>query len=200
MGPRVIVIFGLGLVAALVLLLVVRRMICLVGPSELLVISGPRRRVGDQVLGYRLLRAGRALRWPWIERIDRLDLTVLPVAVSHQGLLSKGMVPLSIELEVFVRVAGQAPTADAAAQCLLGKTDVEIGELAAALIGGSLAHVVASCAPEQIQSDPSHFENLVTAEAEHELRSVGLEIDQLALRSVTDDLGYLAAAAQLRKG
>ena len=200
MVPRVIVMVGIGLLAALAGLFMVSRMICVVGPSELLVISGPRRRAGKQAVGYRLLRGGRALRLPWIERIDRLDLSVLPVAVSLQGMLSKDFVPLSIELEAFVRVAGQAPTADAAAQCLLGKPRAEIGELAAALIGGSLALVVASCTPEQLQSDPSHFESLVTAEAELDLRAIGLEIDRLALRSVADDIGYLDTAARLRAG
>ena len=200
MAPLLIVMVAVGLLAALAVLFMVSRMICVAGPSELLVISGPRRRLGSQAVGYRLLRGGRALRLPWIERIDRLDLTVLPVAVSRQGLLSMDFVPLSIELEAFVRVAGEALTADAAAQCLLGKPRAEIGELAAALIGGSLAHVVARCTPEQLQSGPSHFENLVTAEAELELRVIGLEIDRLALRSVTDDIGYLDTAARLRAG
>ncbi len=200
MGPPVIVILALGLLCAVAVLFIVSRMICVVGPSELLVISGSRRRIGDHAVGYRLLRGGRALRWPWIERIDRLDLSVLPVTVQHQALLTVDFVPLSIEVEAAVRVVGQPPTADAAAQCLLGKPRAEIVELAAALIGGSLAHVVASCTPEQIQSDPSHVESLVIAEADFELRAIGLEVERLVLGSVTDELGYLVTAAELRAG
>ncbi len=184
MIPRLVVLVALGVGMALALLVLLGRMIRIVGPSELFVISGPRRKSGDQSLGYRLLRGGRALQLPWMQRLDRLDLTVLTVTFARRGLLSRDLVPLRVEVEAFVRVAGQQPTADAAAQCLLGRSRGQIEELARALLEGSLAHVVAACSLELLRNDPTHFEHLLIAEAEPDLQRVGLEIDGLALSSV----------------
>ncbi|MBW2454281.1 MAG: flotillin family protein [Deltaproteobacteria bacterium] len=189
MIPRLFVLVAAGVTLALTLLVLVGRMIRVVGPSELFVISGRRRQIGDQSLGYRLLRGGRALQLPWVERLDRLDLTVLTVTFARRGLLSKDLVPLRVEVEAFVRVAGHAPTADAAAECLLGRSRGQIEELARALLEGSLAHVVAACSPELMRNDPAHFEHLLVAEAEQDLHRVGLEIDRLSLGSVDDDPG-----------
>jgi len=160
------------------------RRIRLASPSELLVISGSRRTVGDRTLGYRLLRGGRAIPLPWLERTDRLDLTVLPVTVVRRDLLAKDLTSLRVEVAVMLRVAGTAPAADAAAACLLGRSRGEVEELARAMLEGTLAHVVAACAPELLHNDPAHFENVMIEEAEPPLQQVGLVIDRLALRLV----------------
>jgi hypothetical protein len=71
---------ALGLVTALVAM--VRSLIVICLPNEMVVITGRRRTLEDgRAVGYRVLHGGRTLRIPVIEKVSRIDLRTIPIEV-----------------------------------------------------------------------------------------------------------------------
>ena len=68
MTPDVLIIvaFILGLVG-ITSILVVKNLLYICQPNEVLIFTGSKRKVGDEVLGYRIVKGGRAVRMPLIE-------------------------------------------------------------------------------------------------------------------------------------
>ena len=91
-----VVLFGLALVAFLVMLFVIRNLLYVCQPNEVLVFSGTTRQSSVGIVGYRIIKGGRAIRKPIIEAVDRIDLTNMIIEVSVTNAYSKGGIPLSV--------------------------------------------------------------------------------------------------------
>lgn len=75
-------------------------------PNEILIFSGRRRNVKTgEVVGCRVIRDGRGLRTPIIERVVRLSPATIPFEMEIQGALSSGMIPLNINSIAHVKIA-----------------------------------------------------------------------------------------------
>ena len=61
----------------------VRSLIVICPPNRVAVISGRNRAVSDgRDVGYRVLKGGRTIRIPILERVDFMDLNTIPIDVS----------------------------------------------------------------------------------------------------------------------
>ena len=71
-----------GLGAAVYIL---KNLIFVCGPNEVLIFSGSRTQTADGSRGYRVIRGGRGMRWPLLESVDSLNLTnmIIEVAVTN---------------------------------------------------------------------------------------------------------------------
>lgn len=93
MGP--IALVGLVVAAALASAWFVSGLLLIVGPNEVLVLSGRKTRLPDgRWRGYRPVRAGRVLRIPLLETADWLSLRVMSVEtrVEQAGTRDKATV------------------------------------------------------------------------------------------------------------
>lgn len=197
-SPALFLVVALAL-AVLAALWLLRRLLCVAGPAELLVLTGRiERRASGELVGYRLVRGGRALRLPWIERVDSLDLHPIEIEIEERNLLSHDFVPLGVTLRALVRVSPEPPFADAAAECLLGKIREEIAILAERVLAGELRHVVAALRPEELVADTAQVMQVLAGRAGEALARLGLVADTITLKSITDDAGYLEAVARAR--
>ncbi|HRP07813.1 MAG TPA: SPFH domain-containing protein, partial [Gemmatimonadales bacterium] len=98
----------LGVIFAIVITVKALIVICL--PNEMVVITGRRRTAPDgREVGYRVLRGGRTLRIPLIERVSRLDLRTIPIEVSVRNAYSLGGIPLLVQGIANVKVSGRDP-------------------------------------------------------------------------------------------
>ncbi len=95
----VVLVVAVGLI-----LLTMNRLICICQPSECLIFSGHKRRVGDRVLGYKIVIGGKKLRIPLFERVDKIDLTNMIIEGNATNAYSKGGSPLTLQ-----GVAGPGP-------------------------------------------------------------------------------------------
>lgn len=186
----IVAILGIGAVA---FLLAVRGLIEISGPNEVLVFSGRTHRSSDGRRGYRLIRGGRGLRVPLIEKIDRLDLTNMNIEVRVLGAYSKGGIPLNVQAVANVKVAGDEPIINNAIERLLPKNRQEIMRIAKETLEGNLRGVLATLTPEEVNEDKQKFAESLTVEAGEDLSQLGLVLDSLKIQNVTDDQGYLAA-------
>ncbi len=188
------VIIGLVVVAvifALVLSFVLSRFLYICQPNEVLVFSGGQRASVGRKVGYRIIKGGRALRIPLLETVDSMDLTNMPIEVAVQGAYSKGGIPVNVHGIANVKIAGEQPVLDNAIERFLGVDRSRIMGIAKDTLEGNLRGVLATLTPEELNEDKIKFAQSLLAEAEDDLRRLGLELDTLKIQDVSDDVNYL---------
>src|SRR5580704_17898192 len=178
--------------------LVVRSLLYVSEPNEALVFSGRTRALGDREIGYRLVRGGRSLRVPLLEKVERIDLTTFTIDVTVQNAYSRGGIPLNVVGVANVKVAGEEPLVNNAVERFLGKPKPEIMRIAKETLEGNLRGVLAQLTPEQVNEDKTRFAQTLIEEADHDMRRMGLVLDTLKIQNVSDDTGYLKSIGRIR--
>jgi len=96
-----------------------------VGPNEVLIISGRRRRKSDR--GYRIVRGGGTYVRPFRERIQRLSLELLQFDVRTQETYTAHGVPVHIDGVCMVKIDSSEDGIERAATQFLSKGRDDIG-------------------------------------------------------------------------
>jgi flotillin len=186
------ILIGVGLLAAVILVVVMIRLMYICQPNEVLIFSGARRRMADgRVLGYQIIKGGRRVRRPLIEVVDRMDLTNMPIELAVAGAYSKGGIPLNVHGIANVKIAGEQPMLDNAIERFLGVERHRIMAVAKETLEGNLRGVLATLTPEEVNADKIKFAQSLLNEAEDDLRHIGLELDTLKIQDVSDEVNYL---------
>ncbi|WP_366524970.1 SPFH domain-containing protein [Acaryochloris sp. IP29b_bin.137] len=182
-------VMGLGTGA---LALVIRNLLYICQPSEVLIFAGGSQRSADgKRVGYRLVKGGRSVRVPLLERALRMDLTNMIIDLRVSNAYSKGGIPLKVEGVANIKIAGEEPTIHNAIERLLGKSRKEIEQIAKETLEGNLRGVLASLTPEQVNEDKIAFAKSLLEEAEDDLEQLGLVLDTLQIQNISDDVRYL---------
>ncbi len=194
----VLVLVFAAVVVFFALSLIVRRLLYVAAPNEALIFSGRTRTLGDRDYGYRVLRGGRSLRVPLLEQVTRIDLTMFTIDVMVQNAYSKGGIPLNVVGVANVKIAGDEPLLNNAAERFLGKSSQEIMRIAKETLEGNLRGVLAQLTPEQVNEDKTRFAQTLIEEAEHDMSRMGLLLETLKIQNVSDDAGYLNSIGRIR--
>ncbi len=195
------VIVILGLTAAVVIGFIVytlKNLLLVSNPSEALILSGGSHPVEGRTVGYRSIRGGRAVRVPLLERVDRMDLSNIPVEIAVKGAYSKGGIPLNVQGIAQIKLPGEEPRLSNAVERFLGRTREEIASIARETLEGNVRGVLAQLTPEQVNEDKAAFTNKLLDEAEHDMLRMGLMLDTLKIQNVTDDKNYLNSIGRIR--
>ena len=190
MGAMMVVVGVLGL-AVITAVLVVKKLVHICQPNEVLIFAGPKREMGSRTVGYRLVQGGRGIRIPLLERVHRLDLTNMSIDLRVEGAYSKGGIPLNVGGVANVKVASDQPTIGNAIERFLGKSRAEIMQVARETLEGNLRGVLATLTPEEVNQDRVKFAASLLHEADQDLKRLGLSLDTLKIQHVSDDKGYL---------
>jgi flotillin len=201
LSPLAIIEAGaVGALAAILLIafftsiVVIKRVLYVCQPSEVLIFSGRQRDAGKgRTAGYRIIRGGRAIRVPLIETVDRMDLTNMIIDVRVLNAYSKGGIPLSVQGVANIKVPGEEPLLNNCLERFLGNSREEIMKIARETLEGNLRGVLAQLSPEQVNKDKDQFALKLADEAEQDLSRLGLVMDTLKIQNVSDDVGYLDA-------
>ncbi len=196
-GVALVLAFA-ALVVLLLLGLVLRTLLYVSEPNEALIFSGNRRSIDGREVGYRMIRGGRALRIPLLEKVDRVDLTMFTIDVVVQNAYSRGGIPLNVVGVANVKVAGEEPLMNNAIERFLGRQRPEIVRIAKETLEGNLRGVLAQLTPEQVNEDKTRFAQTLIEEAEHDMHRMGLVLDTLKVQNVSDDVGYLNSIGRIR--
>jgi flotillin len=182
-------IFGAGAGAGFV---VIRNFYYICQPSEVLIFAGNRTPVADgREVGYRLVKGGSSIQVPLLERAFRMDLTNMIIELRVSNAFSKGGIPLTVEGVANIKIAGEEPTIHNAIERLLGKSRKDIEQLAKETLEGNLRGVLASLTPEQVNEDKIAFAKILLEEAEDDLEKLGLVLDNLQIKNISDEVRYL---------
>lgn len=167
-------------------------------PNEVLIFSGKRRREGDRVFGYRLIKGGTGFRVPLFERVDRMDLTNMVIDVSAVNAYCKGGIPLTVQGVANVKVAGHEPVLNNAIERFLGRSRAEIMQIAKATLEGSLRGILSTMTPEQVNEDKILFAERLVHEVEADMTALGLVVDTMKIQNVHDEVKYLDSIGRKR--
>ena len=193
-----LIIIGVVIFFSIVFIATIKGLIYICAPNEVLIFSGSRRMEGGRSYGYRLVKGGRGLRVPLLERVDRMDLTNMAIDIQAVNAYSKGGIPLTVQGVANVKVAGHEPLINNAIERFLGKTRQEIMQIAKATLEGSLRGILATMTPEQVNEDKLLFAERLVHEVEQDMTALGLVVDTMKIQNVQDEVKYLDSLGRKR--
>jgi len=189
-----------GILGGLFLLIMFVKSFLKIGrPNELLIFSGRKHRAADgSEVGWRYIAGGRSIRWPIIERVDRMDLTTMPIDIRIRAAYAKGNIPINVDAVANAKITLEEPCVHHAIERFLGKTQDEIQKVAKETLEGTLRGVIAQLTPEEINHDRQKLSEVMRQEVADDLGRLGLQVDTFKIQHVTDDAKYLDSISRVR--
>ncbi len=200
--------FGLTLLPALlalvalvvfVVFLTAARNYIKVPPNKVAVFYGRKRKTADgKEIGFRLITGGAGWRWPVLESVTYLDLTIFPIDLDVRDVPNVDGVLVSVQAVANVKIRSDGQSLIAAAERFLGRSPAEIKEIAYKNLEGHLRSIVGRLTVEEIVRDRAKFNQEVLSEATSDLARIGLSVDVLTIQKVFDAEGYIEALGKRR--
>jgi len=196
-----VVLIAIG-AAFLIMLLIFafRHYIRIAVPNTALVFSGPQYKQPDGTKrGYMVLQQGlRKFQWPILEKVDLMDMRLIPIDVRVENAYSRGNIPLQVRAIANVKINSDTRYIGDAIERFLGRSTQEVATVAQQTLEGTLREVVATLTPEQVNTDRLTFAERLAENAEEDLQKLGLHLDTLKIQHVHDDVGYLDSLGRPR--
>ncbi len=194
--PVIILVIVIGLLIALMLL---SRNYIKVSPNQAAVISGRKRKLADgTAVGYRLVRGGATLVFPFLEKVEFLDLNVITVPLATTRAYTVQGVPVSVKAVANVKLKGDDSSMRAAAERFLGMPQQQFHQLVFQTLEGHLRAILGTLTVEEINNDRQSFAQKLTTEAAGDLEKMGIGLDALTIQEISDEEGYLDALGKRR--
>ncbi len=198
------ILFGGGAFALAIALLtvavVVSRFLHIGRPNEVLIFSGRQRQLADgQSIGYReVVGGGWRMRIPVLEKVERMELSTMPIDIRVTDAYSRGGIPLNVHAVANVKVTSDRRRMNNAIERFLGRDPAEIRRVGKETLEGHLRGVLATLTPEEVNEDRLKFANALVDEAEEDFEKLGLQLDTLKIQNVTDNVMYLDSIGRKR--
>ncbi len=179
-------------VAVLVVILVIKSLIVICPPNRVAVISGRQRTTSDgREVGYRVLRGGRTLRVPLLEKVQWMELNTIAIEVAVTNAYSKGAIPLDVQGVANVKISSREGMLENSMERFLGLPAEYVRQIAKETLEANLRGVLATLTPEEVNEDRLKFAQVLIEEADGDMQTLGIELDVLKIQNVTDEVGYL---------
>ncbi len=199
MAGLILLIAFIVVIAIFVVMFTLSRLLLIAQPNEVIVLSGRRRRLPTgEVVGYRIIRGGRALRIPFIEKAARMSLETIPIELSVTNAYSKGGIPLKVEAIANIKIDSTEPAFGNAVERFLNMRREQIHAIAKDTLEGNLRGVLASLTPEEVNEDRLKFAEVLIDEAVGDLNQLGLKLDILKITNISDERGYLDSIGRIK--
>ena len=187
-------------VSALVGIVILRQFLFIGRPNEILIFSGRGRQLTDgSTVGYReRIGGGRGWKYPVLEKVDRMDLSTIPIDIHVKNAYSKGGIALSVHAVANIKVSADPNVVKNAIERFMGRDPAEIRRVGKETLEGHLRGVLAQLTPEEVNEDRLKFASELMDEAGDDLLKLGLALDTLKIQSVSDDVQYLDSIGRKR--
>ncbi len=193
-GPIGVSAIALTLLVLGSIMAVIKSCLKICQPNEILIVSGRKYKQADgREVGYRVIFGGRAFITPIIERVEKMDMTTMPIPVEVNNSYAKGGTPLNIQAIATVKISSNKGIVGNAIERFLGRDRDEIRRVVRETLEGNLRGVVANLTPEQVNEDRLNFAERIAEDVARDLNKLGLHLDTLKVQSVTDNVDYLSS-------
>lgn len=201
-GLAFAIVLAAIIVAAFLIVVTVIKNTYVCSPNEVLIFSGrvfPLPGTSDKKeVGFRVVRGGRAMRWPMIEVVDKMSLTNMAIELAVTNAFSRGGVPLNVVAVANIKIPSEEPLLHNALERFLGYTQEQIIFVAKDTLEGNLRGVIAELTPEEINQKKVVFQQKLIEEAHRDMQRLGLVLDNLQIQNISDDVGYLSSVGRVR--
>ncbi len=193
------VIAAFLVVIVIVALMAIKSLVVICPPNRVAVISGRDRGVTDgRTVGYRVIKGGRTIRIPILEKVDYMDLNTISIDVVVSNAYSKGAIPLDVQGVANIKVSSREGLLENSVERFLGRGVDFIQKIAKENLEANLRGVLSTLTPEEVNEDRLKFAQTLIDEADDDIKTLGLELDVLKIQNVTDQVGYLEAVGRRR--
>ncbi|HWI57831.1 MAG TPA: flotillin family protein, partial [Bacillota bacterium] len=174
-----------------------------VGPNQVLVISGRKRRLVDpdgttREVGFRIVKGGGRFVWPVYEKVDILSLELLTIDVQTPEVYTSKGVPVLVDGVAQIKVKGDDVSIGTAAEQFLSKGTDDIKNIATQTLEGHLRAILGTMTVEDIYQNRDAFASKVQEVAAGDMANMGLTIVSFTIRDIRDKQGYLDALGKPR--
>jgi flotillin len=195
-----VVAAALAVVVGLMLFFALAKSFLIVGrPNEVVIFSGGNYTAADgSKQGWLPMFGGRRFRVPIIEKVERLDLTLMSVNIHIEGAYSKGGIPLNVHAIANVKISSNPRVVGNAIERFLGREQREVLRVAQETLEGHVRGVLASMTPEEVNENRLKFAEELHQEATPDFEKLGLHLDILKIQNVSDERDYLDSIGRTR--
>jgi len=192
-----LILIGIIVVVIAVILFVFAKQYRKVGPNEVLIIAGGRKRTvvgpdGTKVkVGYRYRLGGGTFVLPFAETVYRLPMDVISLNIKTPEVLTHSGVPIMAEATAQVKVDSSDLAIRLAAEQFLGVGKDGIRDVALNVLEGHTREVMGTMTVEQIYRGRQEFSARVSEAVKPDLSRMGLVMLSFALKDISDAQGFL---------
>lgn len=194
-----LVIIGVIIVVLALIIFMMAKQYRKVGPNEVLIISGGRKRTviepdgTKRKIGYRYRLGGGTFVLPFLETVDILPMEVITLNIKTPEVLTRGGVPLMAEATAQVKIDSRDHAIRLAAEQFLGLGKEGIRDVSSTILEGKMREVIAAMTIEEISRSRMQFSEQVTGATQTDFTRMGLSMMSFALKDISDTQGYLDA-------
>ena len=191
----------LGIIIAVLALIsfIIAKQYRKVGPHEVLVISGGRKKSviepdgTKKKIGYRYRLGGGTFVIPFLETVDVLPMEVITLNIKTPEVLTHGGVPIMAEATAQVKIDSNDHSIRLAAEQFLGLGKEGVRDVSMTILEGKMREVTGAMTVEQIYRGRQEFSTKVTQATQKDFSLMGLIMMSFALKDISDTQGYLDA-------
>ncbi len=200
---HVVIAVGAVLLVVIIFMLVWASFYNKVGPNQVLVISGRRRRMVDpdgnaREVGFRIVKGGGTFVRPIQEKADVLSLELLTIDVQTPEVYTSKGVPVRVDGVAQIKVKGDDISIATAVEQFLSKGSDDIKNIAMQTLEGHLRAILGTMTVEEIYQNRDAFASKVQEVAAGDMANMGLTIVSFTIRDIRDSQGYLDALGKPR--
>ena len=171
-----------AVVAAIVLVLLVSYVKS--PPDTAFIISGAGKR--------KTIAGKAALRIPFLQRIDKLSLKLIPIDVkTSSSVPTADYINITVDSVVNVKVGSDPTMIERAAQNFLNQDTSYIAKVAREVLEGNMREIVGQMKLKDMVSDRQQFATLVKENAAPDLEAMGLQIISFNVQNFIDGNGVI---------
>jgi len=173
-----------------------------VGPNEVLIISGGRKRIviepdgTKRKIGYRYRLGGGTFVLPFFETVNILPVDVIPLTIKTPEVLTFSGVPIMAEATAQVKVDTSDHAIRLAAEQFLGLSREGIRDVSTTILEGKMREVIGTMTVEQIYRGRHEFSAKVAEITASDFSRMGLSLISFSLKDISDTQGYLDALSK----
>ncbi|MEW6412282.1 MAG: SPFH domain-containing protein [Candidatus Zixiibacteriota bacterium] len=203
MSPLIITVIAVVVVIAAVLIIVLKNY-RKVGPNEVLIISGGKKRqvtLADgttKEVGYRIRIGGGTFVKPFIEQAQILPLEIIPMSFVVEDAIATNGIRSTVKGTAEVKIAGDEASIHLAAEQFLGRPISEIRDVALRTLEGSTRALIGTMNLESLNKGRKDFANKIFEDVSAYFANMGLKLQSYNLKEITDPSGYLEALGKPR--
>ncbi|MGB7294166.1 MAG: SPFH domain-containing protein [Candidatus Aminicenantales bacterium] len=196
------ILAGVIILVIAVILIVLAKQYRKVGPNEVLIIAGGRKRTitgpdGAKIkVGYRYRLGGGTLVLPFIETVYRLPLDVISLNIKTPEVLTNSGVPIMAEATAQVKIDSSDAAIRLAAEQFLGLGKEGIRDVSLTVLEGHMREVIGAMTVEEIFRGRQVFSARVNEAVRPDFSRMGLVMLSYALKDISDTQGYLESLSK----
>jgi flotillin len=175
-----------------------------VGPNEVLIISGGRKRSVQmpdgttKEVGYRMRIGGGTFVKPFLEQAQVLPLEIIPMDFQVDDAISGNGIRSTVKGTAEVKIAGDESSIHLAAEQFLGRPLSDIRDVALRTLEGSSRALIGTMDLESMNKNRKDFAARVFDDVGAYFSNMGLKLLSFNLKEITDPSGYLEALGKPR--